>query len=65
MKIQVHDGLLWFNGKPLKVHHADQIAQVNGYQFAERFVRAFDGKEVEIGPDQKLILESKGPAERN
>ena len=54
MTYSVHDGLIWKGDKDVGLPEADYIAQANGFTYAERFVRAFDGKTIELDGDLKL-----------
>lgn len=40
--ITTKEGLLWLGGKPLGVGEADNVAQENGYVYAERMVHALE-----------------------
>jgi hypothetical protein len=42
--ITTKDGLLWRDGKIIDLPEADKVASEHGYDCAEQFVRALEGK---------------------
>ena len=47
-EVTAKDGLLWIQGKPVELPHADRLAQLHGFYFAEQLVR-------EINSIRKLL----------
>lgn len=59
----VHDGCIWLgSSRTLSVSPADDIAQANGLQFAEQFVRQYDGQRITLDDAWKVIAQVAIPA---
>ena len=61
-KISVKDGLIFYGGSVVGVHTADMIARANGYDYAERFVKANDKKILDLDP-VSLVIKPLQPGE--
>lgn len=55
MKIRIGEGLIFFE-TIVDVKTADVIARANGHIYAERFVKANDGKTLEIDPLTYVVV---------
>ena len=54
-KFQIKKGLIFDNATVIMVQEADSIARANGFDYAERFVKHYDGLEVELDDQLKVI----------
>lgn len=64
MIIEVKKGLMWLAGKSLNAPEADEIAYRAGCNYAERFVRKYDGRLVELNAAGAVIRTRKPPKTR-
>ena len=55
MEIKVERGLIFAGGHSINCPLADQIAQANGFAYAEFFVKEHTGKTLEIDEDLKIV----------
>jgi hypothetical protein len=61
LTIDVQRGLMWQESRSLSAPEADHVAQRAGFQFAERFVRKYDGRRVIIGGAGEVLGTRKIP----
>lgn len=62
MNIIVADGILYLEKKALHnyidARHADKIANANGYEYVERFVKAYpDGTELKLNDETLKVMD--------